>query len=67
MDQQHPLLMTISEVAQALRVSKVSVYRMVHSGALSSVRINHAIRVPAEVVASYLTANTYSGDVSTDD
>ena len=42
-----PSLYTIVEVAQILRVSKMTVYRMVHSGDLPAIRVGKSYRVPA--------------------
>jgi excisionase family DNA binding protein len=46
--------LTVAEVAGALRVSKMSVYRLVHSGAMEALRIGGAIRVPEAALADYL-------------
>lgn len=46
--------LTVAEVARALRVSKVLVYRMVHSGDLSAVRVGRSLRVPVKAVHGYL-------------
>lgn len=47
-------LLTVAEVASALRVSRMTVYRLVRSGELSSFQVGRSIRVPAAVVAEYL-------------
>lgn len=38
-------LLTIAEVANALRVSKMTIYRMVHSGQLPAMRVGRSFRV----------------------
>jgi excisionase family DNA binding protein len=43
-------LMTVREVAARLRVSRATVYRLVHSGALQSVRVSNAVRIPAAAI-----------------
>jgi excisionase family DNA binding protein len=43
----HSHLLTVSEVAARLRVSKMTIYQLVHAGTLDAVRIGTAIRVPA--------------------
>ena len=50
--------MTVAEVAASMRVSKMTVYRMVHSGELAAVRVGRSFRVPERAVDDYL-ANAY--------
>ena len=45
---------TVAEVAAVMRVSKMSVYRLVHSGELASVRVGRSFRVPELAVHDYL-------------
>lgn len=55
-------LLTVAEVAAVLRVSKMTVYRLVHEGALASVKIGKSYRVPERAVHEYLhTAYTDAG------
>ncbi len=42
--------MTVREVAAQLRVSRATIYRLVRSGTLQSVRVSNAIRIPAALV-----------------
>ncbi|MGO1509194.1 MAG: helix-turn-helix domain-containing protein [Actinomycetales bacterium] len=42
--------LTVAEVADSLRVSKMTVYRMVHSGELPAVRVGRSFRVPNAAV-----------------
>lgn len=46
--------LTVAEVAGVMRVSKMTVYRMVHSGELPAVRVGRSFRVPAKAVRDYL-------------
>jgi excisionase family DNA binding protein len=46
--------LTVQEVAQLMRVSKMTVYRLVHSGELASVRVGRSFRVPERAVHDYL-------------
>jgi excisionase family DNA binding protein len=48
--------LTVAEVAAVMRVSKMTVYRMVHSGDLPAVRVGRSFRVPEKVVHDYLRA-----------
>jgi excisionase family DNA binding protein len=47
-------LLTISEVASALRVSKMTIYRLVHGGELPAIRIGRSFRVPDSALRDYL-------------
>jgi excisionase family DNA binding protein len=46
--------LTVAEVATAMRVSKMTVYRLVHSGELPAVRVGRSFRVPEQDVHEYL-------------
>jgi excisionase family DNA binding protein len=47
-------LLTVAEVAELMRVSKMTVYRLVHGGGLPAVRIGRSFRVPEQAVNDYL-------------
>ncbi|MDK3257531.1 helix-turn-helix domain-containing protein [Blastococcus capsensis] len=46
--------MTVAEVAAIMRVSKMTVYRLVHGGELAAVRVGRSFRVPEPAVREYL-------------
>lgn len=48
--------LTVAEVAARMQVSKMTVYRLVHSGALSAVRDGRSFRVSQSAVEEYLRA-----------
>ena len=48
--------LTVAEVASMMRVSKMTVYRLVHSGELPAVQIGRSFRVPEQAVNEYLRA-----------
>lgn len=50
--------MTVAEVAATMRVSKMTVYRLVHSGELPAVRVGRSFRVHERAVHEYLD-NSY--------
>jgi excisionase family DNA binding protein len=52
--------MTVAEVAAVMRVSKMTVYRLVHSGELPAVRVGRSFRVPEKAVDAYLK-DSYHG------
>jgi excisionase family DNA binding protein len=54
-----PRYLTVAEVADEMRVSGMTVYRLIHAGALRAVRVGRSFRVPAEAVEEFLAA---SGD-----
>ena len=46
--------LTVAEVAAMMRVSKMTVYRMVHAGEMPAVRVGRSFRVPEQAVHDYL-------------
>ncbi len=46
--------LTVAEVATIMRVSKMTVYRLVHSGELEAIRVGRSFRVPEQAVNHYL-------------
>ncbi|MDD1475912.1 helix-turn-helix domain-containing protein [Arthrobacter sp. H16F315] len=50
--------MTIAEVAAAMRVSKMTVYRLVKSHAIAAVRVGRSFRVPEDAVNDYIRRST---------
>ena len=53
--------LTVQEVAELMRVSKMTVYRMVHAGELPAVRFGRSYRVPQNAVEGYLKAAIVDG------
>ena len=52
--------LTVAEVATMMRVSKMTVYRLVHGGELPAVRVGRSFRVLEEDVDEYLRNSFYS-------
>lgn len=46
--------MTVAEVAQTLRVTSMSVYRLIKSGDLPALRVGRSLRIRADAFARYL-------------
>ncbi len=46
--------LTVAEVAGVMRVSKMTVYRMVHAAERPAVRVGRSFRVPEKAVHDYL-------------
>jgi excisionase family DNA binding protein len=46
--------LTVAEVAELMRVSKMTVYRLVHAGELPAIRFGRSYRVPESAVAAAL-------------
>lgn len=57
--------LTVAEVAQVLRVSKMTVYRLVHSGEMPAVRFGRSFRVPERAVEQYLKGAVVDGQSDT--
>lgn len=52
--QKAPRFVTVAEVAELMRVSKMTVYRMIHSGELPALRVGKSLRVPEAAVQQLL-------------
>ena len=52
--------LTVAEVAAMMRVSKMTVYRLVHNGDLPAVRVGRSFRVLEADVDEYLRKSFYS-------
>ncbi|UFU05832.1 helix-turn-helix domain-containing protein [Ruania halotolerans] len=50
-----PRFLTVAEVAEMARVSRMTVYRMVHSGELPAIRVGKSYRVPQAAVEEMLS------------
>ena len=46
--------LTVAEVADLMRVSRMTVYRLVHSGELPAIRFGRSFRVPESAVSAAL-------------
>ncbi|MBQ0922743.1 MULTISPECIES: helix-turn-helix domain-containing protein [Saccharopolyspora] len=46
--------LTVAEVAKLMRVSKMTVYRLVHAGELPAARVGRSFRVAEKDVHAYL-------------
>lgn len=57
--------LTVAEVADVMRVSKMTVYRLVHSGDMPAVRFGRSYRVPESAVEQYVRRATVEGQPET--
>lgn len=48
---------TAREVAKALHVSVMTIYRLIDTGDMKAIRVGKSYRIPASAVEDYLTAN----------
>ncbi len=48
--------LTVAEVADMMRVSRMTVYRLVHSGELPAIRFGRSFRVPESAVTEVLNS-----------
>lgn len=51
--------LTVAEVAAMMRVSKMTVYRLVHSGEMPAVRVGRSFRVREEDADEYIRSSFY--------
>jgi excisionase family DNA binding protein len=54
-------LLTVSEVASAMRVSNMTVYRLIKSGQLSAIRVGKNYRIRETEVDRYLRERVVGG------
>ncbi len=52
-----PRYLTVEEVADVMRVSKMTVYRLLHSGEMPGVRVGRSFRVPQDALEAYLRSS----------
>jgi len=52
------ILLTVAEVASSMRVSTMTVYRLIKSGDLPAVRVGHNYRVRGAEVERYLSSRS---------
>ena len=57
-----PKFLTINEVADAIRLSKMTVYRLVQSHDIEAVRFGRQYRVSEEAVADYIARSALADD-----
>ncbi|GAB2573888.1 helix-turn-helix domain-containing protein [Streptomyces capparidis] len=58
------VFLTVAEVATVMRVSKMTVYRLVHSGHLPAIRVGRSFRVPEQAVHDYLRESYVGADTA---
>jgi excisionase family DNA binding protein len=51
-----PRFLTVAEVADLMRVSTMTVYRLIKAGELAAVRVGRSYRIPDSEVDRYLEA-----------
>ncbi|HEY8720404.1 helix-turn-helix domain-containing protein [Pengzhenrongella sp.] len=61
-EQPRTRFLTVAEVAEIMRVSRMTVYRLVHSGEMPAVRVGQSYRVPQDALEQYLAASYVEGD-----
>ncbi len=59
--------LTVAEVADMLRVSRMTVYRWVHAGDMPAVRFGRSFRVPQAAVDEFLQQAQLNGGITTED
>ena len=59
--------LTVAEVADMLRVSRMTVYRWVHAGERPAVRFGRSFRVPEQAIAVFMEEAALNGGFATED
>lgn len=57
-------LWTVAEVAEHMRVSNMTIYRLIKRGELPAIRVGKNYRLRGRDLAAYLEASTTLGDVA---
>ena len=57
---EQPALLTVREVADAMRVSTMTVYRLIRAGSLPAIRVGKHFRIRARDLDHYLDAQSIS-------
>ncbi len=52
--------LTVAEVADMMRVSNMTVYRLVHAGELPAVRFGRSFRIPESAVAAAIDTPSFN-------
>lgn len=55
-----PYFLSATEVAHALRVSRMTAYRLINSGQLGAVRVGRAYRVPERELSRFVAVHRVS-------
>lgn len=58
-----PVYLTVAEVATKLRVSKMTIYRLIHGAEIASVRVGRSFRIPEKSVDRYLEGTSTDADL----
>ena len=59
--------LTVAEVADMLRVSRMTVYRWVHAGDMPAVRFGRSFRVPEQAVEAFMENAVLGTEAARDD
>ena len=59
--------LTVAEVAEMCRVSRMTVYRWVHAGELPAVRFGKSFRVPEAAITEFMEQAALHGGTGEDD
>jgi excisionase family DNA binding protein len=49
-----PVLLTVSQAAQALAVGRTTLYELIRGGELEVIRIGRSTRIPVDAIATYV-------------
>jgi excisionase family DNA binding protein len=49
-----PVLLTVSQAAQALAVGRTTLYELIRGGELEAIRIGRSTRIPVDAIATYV-------------
>lgn len=50
-----PIVMSVPELAEVLRIGRNNAYQLVRDGAIASIRIGKSIRIPRQALLDFLS------------
>jgi excisionase family DNA binding protein len=53
--------LTVAETATTMRVSKMTIYRLINTGELEALRIGRTFRIPVSAAIAYMQSSTVNG------
>jgi len=65
-DDSRAQFLTVAEVAETLRLSRMTVYRLIHSGELPAMRVGRSFRVPQSAVDALVEQSFTAQDFDDD-
>jgi excisionase family DNA binding protein len=53
--------LTVAETATTMRVSKMTIYRLIHTGELEALQVGRSFRIPVSAAIAYMQSSYLTG------